>query len=111
MKSENQYKERELRVLVEAGATVDVTKNGQRIHATTVNMSGSGVLLSFDGPVELEVGDQVMGEFKVENKGVNALVYWGLGNVVRVEGCRVAIMFKGGVFSPLHPEAGVAAGI
>jgi len=99
---------RELRFLIEAGATVEVSKNGQTICATTVNMSSSGVLLHFEEPVQLEVGDQVTCEFRVEHEADKPLPYWGVGNVVRVEDRRVAILLKFGGFAPLQSETGVA---
>jgi len=102
----------ELRFLIEAGATVEVVKSGQTVRATTVNMSGGGVLLHFEETSQLAVGDEVICEFKVENKVENddakPLPYWGVGSVVRVEDCRVAIMLQAGGFSPLDPETGVA---
>jgi len=100
--------ERELRVLIEAGATVDVNKNNQTFRATTVNMSGSGVLLCFESPVELAVGDQVVGEFRLADEADDSLPYWAVGSVVRVESCRAAIIFKGGGYSRLDSETGVA---
>jgi len=107
-KNKQKYKQRELRFLIEAGATVEVSKNGQTIHATTVNMSAGGVLLHFEQPVQLEVGDQVICEFRVEHEADKPLPYWGVGNVVRVEDCRVAVMLKFGGFSPLQSETGTA---
>jgi len=55
MEPDHSKKRTEVRFLIEAGATVEVTKNGQTIRATTVNMSAGGVLLHFEEPVELEV--------------------------------------------------------
>jgi hypothetical protein len=105
---EQRPKQRELRFLIEAGATVEVGKNGQTIHATTVNMSAGGVLLHFEEPVQLEVGDQVTCEFRVEHEADKPLPYWGVGNVVRVQDCRVAVMLRFGGFSPLQSETRAA---
>jgi hypothetical protein len=105
---EQRPKQRELRFLIEAGATVEVSKNGQTIHATTVNMSAGGVLLHFEEPVQLEVGDQVTCEFRVEHEADKPLPYWGVGNVVRVQDCRVAVMLRFGGFSPLQSETRAA---
>jgi hypothetical protein len=81
MEPDQPYKnqQRELRFLIEAGATVDVIKNGQTIRATTVNMSGCGVLPHFEEPVQLAVGDQVIAEFKIANEADKSLPYWGWG--------------------------------
>ncbi len=108
METDHEYVQRELRFLIEAGASVEVTKNGRKMRASTVNMSGSGVLLNFQEQVDLAVGDQVMGEFRIAGRGDDSLPYWALGNIVRIEECRVAIMFKGGGFSPLDSESGMA---
>jgi hypothetical protein len=110
METDHPYKhqQRELRYRIEAGANVEVIKNGRTIRATTVNMSGCGVLLHFERPVQLVVGDQVMVEFKITDQADKPLPYWAVGNIVRVEGCRVAIEFKGGVFSRLDPGTGIA---
>jgi len=97
-------KRREPRFVIEAGATVEVCKNGQTMRATTANMSGGGVLLNFEEPVQLEVGDHVICEFRVLHDADKPLPYWGVGNVARVENCRVAIEFKGGGYRPLRSE-------
>jgi hypothetical protein len=91
---------KELRFLVEAGATVEVCKSGEILHATTANMSGGGVLLDFEEPVQLAVGDRVICEFMVVHDADKPLPYWGVGNVARVENSRVAIELKGGGFCP-----------
>jgi hypothetical protein len=95
---------REVRFVIEAGATVKVLKSGQILHAMTVNMSGGGVLLHFDEPVSLTVGDPVDCEFRVAPEHGSPLPYWGMGNVVRLEGCCVAIVLKAGGFCPLTSE-------
>lgn len=95
---------REVRFVIEAGATVKVLKSGQIVHAKTVNMSGGGVLLHFDEPVPLRVGDPVDCEFRVAPEHGSPLPYWGMGNIVRLEGCCVAIVLKAGGFCPLTSE-------
>jgi hypothetical protein len=97
-------KRREPRFLIEAGATVELCKSGHTIRATTANMSGCGVLVDFEEPVQLAVGDQVICEFMVVHDADKPLPYWGVGNVARVENCRVAIELKGGGFCPLKSE-------
>ena len=95
----------EVRFLIEAGATVEVCKSKQTFRATTANMSGSGVLLRFEEPVQLAVGDHVNCEFKILHDADESLPYWCVGNVARVEGCLVAVEFKGVGFSPLKSES------
>jgi len=97
---------REPRFPIEAGATVEVSKNGEVVSATTVNISGSGVLLQFEEPVQLAVGDQVVCEFKVSYETDKPLPYWGVGHVVRVDGCRAAIVLMAGGLAPLESEPG-----
>ncbi len=109
MEPDYPLKRRELRFLVEAGATVEVSKNGQTVHAKTVNMSPSGVLLNFEEPVQLAVGDQVICEFKVAHEADSPLPYWGVGDVVRVGNSSVAVLLKAGGYSPLKSEPGGAA--
>ena len=91
---------REPRFLIEAGATVELCKSGQTIRAITANMSGCGVLVDFEEPVQLAVGDRVICEFMVVHDADKPLPYWGVGNVARVENSRVAIELKGGGFCP-----------
>jgi PilZ domain-containing protein len=100
----------EIRFVIEAGALVQVTKNNLTFQATTVNMSGSGVLMRFAEPVQLVVGDRLDCEFKIVHDADKPLPYWSVGNVVRVEDCLVAVEFKGVGFTPLKPESRVAHG-
>ena len=55
MEPDHSGNRRELRFLIEAGAGVEVCKTGQTLRATTANMSGGGVLLDFEEPVQLAV--------------------------------------------------------
>jgi len=77
--------EREDRIPVEAEATVEFGGPGHSSHAKTINMTSAGVLLHFDEPVELAVGDLVTCDFVVEHKPEVPLPYWGLGKIVRVD--------------------------
>lgn len=90
--------------MIEAGATVKVLKSGQILYAKTVNMSGGGVLLRFDEPAHLAVGDPVDCEFRVAPEYGSPLPYWDMGDVVCLEGCYVAIALKAGGFCPLISE-------
>jgi hypothetical protein len=104
MESEH-LKEREPRFPIEAATSVETCKNNQTSSATTMNMSGSGVLLHFEGPIQLAVGDHVSCEFKISHDADKSLPYWGVGSVVRIQGDLVAIEFKGVGFTQLKPES------
>ena len=93
---------KEPRYPVEAGASVEVHGNGRITHATTIDMSGAGALLRFDEPVQLTVGDQVICEFAVSHDADRPLPYWGVGDVVRVDGCRAAISLRAAGLSPIE---------
>ena len=109
MESEHPEKRREPRYPIQAGASVTVNKSGLITRATTVNKSGSGVLLHFEEAVQLALGDQVTCEFQVSHDADKPLPYWGVGHVVRVEGCCIGIEFKAGVLCELESESGPGA--
>jgi hypothetical protein len=87
---------REPRFQIEVGATVELHNKGSVFRATTVNMSGCGVLLQFESPPDVAVGDDVLCDFKPSKEVGDPLPRWGLGTVVRVDHARVAVDFKGG---------------
>jgi hypothetical protein len=93
---------REPRFPIVAEASVEVHNNGRLAKATTLDISGCGVLLEFNEPPQLVAGDQVACEFNVsyEAEAANTLPYWGMGEVVRVRGSRVAVELTVGGFSP-----------
>lgn len=93
-------KRREARFEIEAGATVGLHKKGRTIKATTVNMSGCGVLLRFPEPAHLEVGDTVMCDFHMSKESGELLPCWAEGTVVRVDGMLVALQFQSGGWTP-----------
>jgi len=83
---------KETRYPVDAEAIVE-RGNGEQIQASTVNVSGCGVLLETVGDATLAVGEQVQCGIKLyEGKPPQS---WGHGKVIRVENSRVAIEFKG----------------
>jgi hypothetical protein len=97
-------KRREPRFPIKTGATVEVQKRGEIVSATTVNISGCGVLLQFEIPTHLKVGDPVVCEFDVTHTD-KPVPCWGVGDVVRVDGCQVAVDFKAGGLAPLECDA------
>jgi hypothetical protein len=98
---------RELRYMLAAGAIVVRDKDGHTFHAETENMSSAGILLHFEEPVQFAIGDEVTCEFKVTHAADSPLPYWGMGNVVRIEGPNVAVELHAGGLSgesdPPHP--------
>ncbi len=108
MEPDRSDKRREPRSLIQAGASVEVQKRGKIVNATTVNISGCGVLLEFKIPTQLAVGDPVVCEFAVTHDAAKGLPCWGVGDVVRVDGCKVAVDFKAGALAPLDSEPGKA---
>ena len=102
MQPDQSERRREPRFPIEAGAVVEVHKNGHTARATTVDMGGFGALLQFQEPFPLAVGDRVMCEFELSHDADRPLPYWGMGHVVRVEGRRVAVDFQAGGFVPVE---------
>ena len=83
---------REQRYPMDAEAIVQ-RGNGEQIRASTVNVSGSGVLLDITETATLAIGEQVQCGIRLyEGKAPQS---WGRGKVIRVENSRVAIEFKG----------------
>jgi hypothetical protein len=108
MEPDRSNRRREPRFQIAAGSTVEVSKNGQLAHATTVDLSGCGVRLRFEEPIQLALGDHVLCEFKIPQDAGELLPYWGVGDVVRVEDHCVAIDFSGAGWSSLESEDGSA---
>ena|SRR5271157_2797331 len=105
MEPNGREKRREPRFAIKTGASVEVQKRGAIVSATTVNISGCGVLLQFEIPTNLKVGDPVVCEFDVTREPNKPLPCWGVGDVVRVDGCQVAVDFKAGALASLAAEA------
>jgi PilZ domain len=94
---------------LQVGAGVAFKKNGRTFRATTVNASGSGVLLEFEDSPELGAGDSVYCDFGPVDG--HMLPSWVTGNVVRVEGRKVALEFtSSGHFEPIAVENKGGAG-
>jgi PilZ domain len=66
---------------------------GESILGSTVNASGSGVLLEIALPPDLRLGERVC--CSMELYAGKAPQEWGVGRIVRIEGSRVAIEFSG----------------
>lgn len=100
---------REERIPIEAEATVEFA-SGQSTHAKSMNMTSGGVLLRFDSPVSMAVGDQVTCEFVVEHDPDIPLPYWGLGKIVRIDGggSDAAVKLQATTLVPSAPNSSVA---
>jgi hypothetical protein len=83
---------KELRQPVRAAAIIE-QRTGRRISGSTVDLSGSGVLLDLAQPADLAVGEEV--GCSVQLYPGKAPQAWGVGKVVRVDRLRVAIQFTG----------------
>jgi hypothetical protein len=105
MEPDDLGRRRERRYELAAGATVVLHTNGQAFQAKTENMSASGIFLRFEEPVQLAVGEEVTCDFYVTHKEDRPLPYWGIGNVVRVEGRKVAIELHAGGLSQAEFKA------
>jgi hypothetical protein len=110
MSDKHLYIEREERIPIEADTTVEFGEPIHSSHAKSVNMTSGGVLLHFDEPVELAVGDTVTCDFVVEHKQNQPLPYWGLGRIVRVDSAdSVAVELQATGLVPLNPESAAAS--
>jgi hypothetical protein len=98
-------KRREPRFDIQAGAVVRLRRDGDIVTASTVNISGCGVLLQFETPISIAVGDAVVCDLDISDEQGQVLPCWADGTVVRVDGTRVAVDFRAGSWSPGHPPA------
>jgi len=65
---------------------------GERVTASTLNVSGGGVLLQLPDESELQVGEKVTCGVRIyEQRPPQS---WGTGRIARVENSRVAIDFQ-----------------
>jgi len=101
MEHDSSERRRELRFPITAGACVEVKGHNGLTTATTIDVSGGGVLLRYEGAQSLAVGDQVTCEFLLPQDQGQPLPYWGVGSVVRVRGNAAAVDLIAGGFAPL----------
>jgi hypothetical protein len=85
-------KRREARYPLQTNALFE-RRTGEQIAGSTVNISGSGVLLDLAEDSDLKMGEEVGCSIQLyPDKPLQA---WGVGKVVRVDSRRVAIEFTG----------------
>ena len=84
---------------IEVEASLKPSAGGEPIPVTTRNISGTGVYLRSDGPTGLAVGDEVSCDLKRPPANDDALSWWGIGRIVRVENGGTAIELSGNLHS------------
>ncbi|HUI55924.1 MAG TPA: PilZ domain-containing protein [Bryobacteraceae bacterium] len=82
---------KEIRYPVQAEVVVE-RASGEKIVASTVNISGGGLLLNLPSAVDFEVGETVTCGVKLYAQ--KPPQPWGSGRVVRVENSLIAIDFR-----------------
>jgi len=90
---------REPRFSIQAGTVVALRRGERTVKATTINMSGCGVLLEFAEPVDLAVGDIAVCDFDLPDESGKMLPCWADGTVTRVDGNLIAIDFRCGAWT------------
>ena len=76
-----------------SAAAIVERKTGARLTASTLNVSGGGVLLDLTQAAEFAVGEEV--SCSIELYAGKPPQAWGVGRIVRIERQRVAIEFTG----------------
>jgi hypothetical protein len=94
---------KEIRFQIKAVAAVKVAKSGQVFRTKTSDISGCGVLVHFEEPVQLMVGDEVSCECNLPETSDDSLPFWTVGTVVRVGDRSAAFEFRAGVFPSKNP--------
>lgn len=77
------------------------TKSGDAIHATAVNISGSGMKLELEAPSTLAIDDEVTVEVELPGRPEKPFSVWGLGRIAYVDDAGAGIQLYGGQFDPL----------
>jgi hypothetical protein len=93
------------RHVIEAEAAVKPIEGSASFAATAVNVSASGIYLKAEREIALAVGDEVNCEVKAPPGEDLPHSSWGIGRIVRVEGCGAAVELTAGIFHP-HSEPG-----
>lgn len=99
MEYEHTERRREARYPIEA--TVIVHKSGgATIRATAVDVSSGGMLLHVEQPSDFSVDEVVTVELELPDDPGKPFAAWGVGRVVRTDGCRCGVELRAGVFDP-----------
>jgi hypothetical protein len=105
MGDEHVERRRETRIPVEADASIASGRNSPAARAKSINMTSTGVLLRFDEPVSLAVGERVTCRFTGSHEPPIPLPYWGLGRIVRVDAANVAVELQATGLTQRHSKA------
>ena len=82
-----------MRFPVQPGTTIEVNHKGVPDCAAVLDISLTGILLQFEHPVDLAIGDWLTLDFVQDDPDSLPLPYWGVGRVVRSEDKQVALNF------------------
>jgi c-di-GMP-binding flagellar brake protein YcgR len=105
MKHNSSERRKEPRYPVEANVIVQ-KKNGERIRATAVDISSSGIRLRLGQPCPLDQDEEVTLEVELPEHPDKPFSSWGLGRVVYRNDGGIGIQLYGGHFDPM-PAAGL----
>lgn len=100
MKYEGPDRRREPRFPIETDVNVKRQATGEDLTAKSVNIAGGGMLLEFDEPAALRLGETVTCSLKVPDDPDKPLPSWGVGSVVRAEDSQAAVELEAGTFEP-----------
>jgi c-di-GMP-binding flagellar brake protein YcgR len=96
---ENERPERRSEARYPIEARVIIHRNGgEGISAMAVNISGGGMLLLVEEAAALREGDRVTIEVELADHPGMPFSAWGVGRVVRADGCGYAVQLQGGTF-------------
>ena len=88
---------KEPRFPIKARVLVHKTDGGT-IPATAADISSSGMLLCVEHPSAFVIDEVVSVEVELPNDAPDSFSAWGLGKVVRADGCRFGIQLYAGAF-------------
>jgi hypothetical protein len=77
------------------------TKSGEAIHATAIDISGSGMKLTLEQPSLLAIDDEVTVEVELPDRPEKPFSVWGLGRVAYIDDAGAGIQLHGGQFDSL----------
>jgi hypothetical protein len=100
MKYQGPNRRREPRFPIETDVNVERQSTGEHLTAKSVNIGGGGMLLEFDEPAALRLGETVTCSLKAPDDPDKPLPSWGVGNVVRAEDRQAAVELEAGAFAP-----------
>ena len=87
------------RFAMSAAAVLSSPNDGRKYPATTVNISGGGVLLRTESSHPFRAGDVVVCEIAPGDLPNQPFFSWALGTVVRAGSNNAAIQLKSGIFA------------